>query len=149
MDLVFSEFMTYFQFREVTKRQRRTILCDKAWQAFPRAVTLCWLREYLADYLTFTLEHTKSDCRVEFDTCTHTTPGAVLLCPLLLGHSETAFCSVWLNSITRKTDLAGAELGPRERSCDKMLPKGTNQPTEDEISFSFCYSLTFSPYVFG
>lgn len=81
---------------------------------------------------------------------THTTLGAVLLCPLLLGLNETTFCNVWLNSTTRKTDLAGAELGPRERSCGKMLPKGTNKPTEDEISFSFfCYSLMFSPYVLG
>lgn len=47
------------------------ILCNKAWQLSPRAVTLCWLREYLADYLIFTLEDIKSDNRVEFDTCTH------------------------------------------------------------------------------
>lgn len=60
-----------FNFREITKRWRRTILCNKAWQVSPRAVTLCWLRDHLADYLIFTLEDIKSDCRVEFDTCTH------------------------------------------------------------------------------
>lgn len=84
------------------------------------------IRDDLGDYLTFTLEHIKRDCRVVFVTRTHTTPGAVLLCPLLLGPRETTFCSVWLYSISRKTDLAGAELGPRERSGGKMLPQGTN-----------------------
>lgn len=40
----------------------------KVWQVSSTAATLCCLREDLGDWLTFTLWHIKSDCRVGFVT---------------------------------------------------------------------------------